>query len=124
MGCAQQRRDWARFDGRSVGGDPALERQGQIDLATCRAAAINAGNQVAFPAPAGGTQNTTVNVYANPSVMPAPPTPPSYQAPQVDFSGIGDIGATIGAQRRQSETQLVTMEACMAQRGYRPVDTR
>lgn len=117
-GCAKQQMLWQRFDGQSVHGSPVLEQQGTVDLATCRAVAINAGNGVPMPAP---TPRTTINnsVTVNTAPASSAPSAASYQAPQVDFSGISDAGATIGANMRRSQTQEANLEACMAQRGYR-----
>jgi starvation-inducible outer membrane lipoprotein len=49
---------YKRLDGRSFS-DPALRPQGEIDLATCRAVALNAGSQVYVPPP---IQNRATNV--------------------------------------------------------------
>lgn len=115
-GCARQQTLWQRFDGQSVHSSPALEQQGTVDMATCRAVAVNAGNGVPMPAP---TPRTTINnsVTVNTGTGSAP-YPASYQAPQVDYSGMADLGAAIGANVRRSQTQDANMEACMAQRGY------
>lgn len=117
IGCAAQpKMMWQRFDGQSVHTSPALEQQGMVDLATCRAVAVNAGNGVPMPSP---TPRTTINNSVTVNTAPgSAPSPASYQAPQVDFSGISDIGATIGANRRRSQTEEANLEACMAQRGY------
>ena len=129
-GCVQQAAtSWQRFDGQSVHASPALEQQAAVDLATCRAAAINAGNQVPMPA---GSQRTTVNnnvnvtvpVYTDarrtdfPSGVNAPAAP-SYVSPQMDFSPLADAGATYGARVRQAQTESANLQECMSQRGYR-----
>jgi hypothetical protein len=121
-GCARQQMVWQRFDGQSIQASPALEQQAAVDLATCRAVAINAGNTVQPPSPASRvavSNNVTVPVYVGPG--PMPPAPPPYQASQVDFSGLSDAGATIGSRARRSQTEEANMRACMAQRGYRLV---
>jgi hypothetical protein len=46
------------------------------------------------------------------------PAAPSYEAPQVDFSGLADAGAALGAAARRSQTEEANLQACMAQRGY------
>jgi hypothetical protein len=120
-GCARQQMAWQRFDGQSVHASPALEQQAAVDLATCRAVAINAGNTVPMPAP---TQRVTVqnNVTVPVNVGQGPvvnaPAAPSYEAPQVDFSGLADAGAALGAAARRSQTEETNLQACMAQRGY------
>jgi hypothetical protein len=115
------RQQWARFDGQDVHSSSALEQQGEVDFATCKAVAVNAGNGAPMPVPAARNQNNVaVNVYGGSGA----PAPGSYQAPQVDFSGLGDIGDTIVANRRRSQTEQATMEACMAQRGYRLVSAK
>jgi hypothetical protein len=101
---------YKRLDGRSFS-DPALRQQGEIDLATCRAVALNAGSQVYVPPP---IQNRATNVYVN-----AGPDPGGM--PVMDFSALGDIGANIQRNRevsRRGDVELANMQACMAQRGY------
>jgi hypothetical protein len=124
-GCARQQMVWQRFDGQSVHASPALEQQGVTDLATCRALAINAGNTVQQPAPAprfSVSNNVNMPVYVGPGpIVALPPPPPSYEAPQVDFSGLADAGASIGTGIRRSQTEQANMQACMAQRGYQLV---
>ena len=134
VGCARQAAvSWQRFDGQPVRASPALEQQAAVDLATCRAAAINAGNQVPMPA---GSQRTTVNNNVNVTVpvytdarrtdFPSGVSSPSggsFVSPQMDFSPLADAGATYAARLRQRQTENANLEACMAQRGYRPVPT-
>jgi hypothetical protein len=119
-GCARQQMAWQRFDGQSVHASPALEQQATVDLANCRAVAINAGNGVPTPAPTPRTTvNNSVTVNAGPgSGMPQAPSPGDYQASQVDFSPLADAGAAIGANARRSQTEEANLQACMAQRGY------
>lgn len=114
---------WQRFDGQSVHASPAVEQQAAVDLATCRAVAINAGNGVPMPTPTPRTiVNNSVTVNASPgSVMPRAPSPSDYQAPQVDFSPLADAGAAMGASARRSQTEEANLQACMAQRGYQLV---
>jgi hypothetical protein len=125
VGCSSQK-TWVRFDGQSINTNPTLKQQAEVDFATCKAMAINAGNGVPMPAQrAGGTTvaaDTTVNVYAGGAPMVNPPAPSSYQAPQVNFSDdLGEIGANIGAGMRRRQTVESTFDACMAQRGYTTV---
>jgi hypothetical protein len=91
--CAQDQ-NWQRFDGLLVNSSPALQQQYSVDLATCRAIAVNAGNQV-----------------------PIPPSAP-YSAPQVDFSGFDEAGRNIAAAGQRQRTEEANMHACMAQKGY------
>ena len=101
---------YKRLDGRSVFSDPALRQQGEIDLATCRAAALNAGSQVHVPPP---VQSHATNVYVN--------TAPGGGMPVADFSALGDIGANIQRNRevsRRGDVEGANMQACTAQRGY------
>jgi hypothetical protein len=127
-GCAQQM-EWHRSDG-------SPDRQ--ADIAICRAAAMNAANQVPNPAPAPRTVvNNQVTVNTAPSLPQAPsrsgardyltvegPTPPSYAPPQVDVSPLADAGATIAANARRSRTETANYAACMAQRGYEAFPAR
>jgi hypothetical protein len=115
-GCAAQKPiAWERFDGQPS--SPAVEQHRAVAIASCRAYAINAGNQVQAPPPTPQANvNVTNNLYVNP---PSGPLPAPYQPPQVDFSALGDIGAGIGASLRRQETERSNMAACMAQQGYR-----
>ena len=121
VGCAHQQVAWQRFDGQSVNALPQLEQQFSVDIATCRAVAINSGNTIQAPQPAprfSVTNNVTVPVQVGPGPVVAPPAPSSYGSPQIDFSGLSDAGASIGAGIRRSRTEEINMQACMAQRGY------
>jgi hypothetical protein len=102
---------YKRLDGRSVFSDPALRQQGEIDLATCRAVALNAGSQVYVPPP---FQSHATNVYVNTAPDPG-------RFPVADFSALGDVGAIMQRNRevsRRGDVELANMQACMAQRGY------
>jgi hypothetical protein len=121
-GCAANTpNSWVRFDNQAIRSTPALEQKWEVDFATCRAAAVVAGNQVPTPTAAPRVSvenNVTVPVYVGPQSV-LPPTPGSYNSPAVDFSPLGDIGANLGAGVRRTQTEDATMTACMAQRGYR-----
>jgi hypothetical protein len=84
---------WQRVDGRR---SPELAVQGNADLATCRAVAMNAGNQVQIPT---AVQRVT-------------------RIGEVEFQE-ADWAPTAALMRRQ-QTQDANFRACMAQRGYRP----
>jgi hypothetical protein len=102
---------WWRIDGTAP--DP---QQGQIDIATCHAMAMNAANGIPMPAPASRvTVDNSVTVNSPGSTMPPPPSPGQWQGPEMDFSGMAGIGANL----RRRQTHDAYMDACMAQRGYR-----
>jgi hypothetical protein len=105
---------WQRFDGRSTHSSPALEQQAQVDMATCRAVAVNAGNGVPDPVPVQPapvmTQSVTVNTY------PGGVTADSYPPP--DTSAFQNMMKSYDASDRRSKTEAANMEACMAQKGY------
>jgi hypothetical protein len=51
-------------------------------------------------------------------VVVPPPGPSSYQAPQVDFSPLGDAGTSLRQQMDRDRLIRSVLEGCMAQRGY------
>lgn len=124
-GCAAQKPVlWERFDGQSIAGSAALQQQSATDLATCRAIALNAGNQVQSAETAPQTHidlSTTTNVYIPSNGAPMAPPTSAYGPPSVDFSGFAAAGRNIAATRRRNETEEANFTACMAQRGYRQV---
>jgi hypothetical protein len=109
---------WQRFDGQSVHSSAGLEQQFQVDMATCRAVAINAGNGVPDPVPIQPrpvmTQSVTVNTYPGGAMMPPAPSPP----PPPDMSGFQNGMNNLATGIRRGQTEGANMEACMAQRGY------
>jgi hypothetical protein len=124
VGACQQ--TWQRFDGQSVAASAALERQYAVDLETCRAFAMNAGNQVqTSPAiPVAGNVNITNNVMIDTAPRPAwanaqlAPPPNIATAGAMDPAVFANAGASIGAAGRRWRTEDANMRACMAQRGY------
>lgn len=81
---------WERIDGKGAAGD-----QGNVDLATCRAVALNAGNQVQIP--------TAVHRVT--------------RIGEVEFQEAD--WAPTAALLRQKATQDANFRACMGEHGYR-----
>ena len=106
--AACQQTTWQRFDGQSVHASAALQQQFAVDLETCRAFAVNAGNQIRTP-PAPPNIRVTNNVTTNVAVQTAPqpaymnvqlPAPPdiatvSAAGPSMS-DGMSNLGEGIG----------------------------
>jgi hypothetical protein len=119
---------WQRMDGQPLTTSAAIERQYSVDLAVCRAAAVNAGNQV----PAASVISTTNNVNVTNAVMVQPVLRAPYESvhmpvsPNIATAGAIDPSMFAGAATesvdtaQRSRTEDVNMRACMALRGYRP----
>lgn len=98
----------------------------RLTLATCRAVAANAGAAIHQPQSAPRiniTNNNTAvaNVNAvgdNSSLINNMNEQIAAGPPKMDFSGLDDVGANIGAAVRRKRVEQANMEGCMAQRGY------
>lgn len=114
VSCSSTQAVWQRLDGQSVHSSPALLQQAEVDMATCRAVAVNAGNAVPLAqAPTRISVDNSITIAGG-----------SVQSPSAgaDFSQLGDIGIALGNRARVSQTQNANFAACMAQRGYRLVE--
>ena len=121
-GCSSH--SWQRLDGQALNSSAAIERQYAVDTASCRAVAMNAGAQIQAPMASSPNVAVTNNVIvqappsSNPYIVGNAPTPGSYAAPQVDFSGLNQAGQSLGTSIRRQRLEDANMRGCMAERGY------
>lgn len=91
-----------------------------VDSAQVAAAAAECQAEAQLAAQRSGQMRPIILAQypANTYSVGQPPSPGSYQAPQVDFSPMQNIGTTLGDQMRHRQLIQSVMEGCMAQKGY------
>jgi hypothetical protein len=107
-GCAafQAPENWVRADR-----NPADANAVTAAAAECRAQAQLAGAH-------NGALRPIILAQNNPYMVGSPPTPGSYQAPQVDFSPLGGVGSSLGEGIARERLIRSVMDGCMAEKGY------